>query len=64
MLQRCPKCQRKTRVQEGRKTIGRKTYWIKFCINCKTPLDLEEVEAETRLEKEAKERKPHTRGWL
>lgn len=50
-MQRCPKCERKTRVYYKRRLIKGKHYWITVCIKCRTPLDLEPFEKEGKRKK-------------
>lgn len=41
----CPKCARK-RYMERRKKAGKKWYWVKRCLHCKTEYDMEPVDGD------------------
>lgn len=45
MLQ-CPKCKRKKRVFTSlEKGEGKKKFWVSKCVECKTPIKLEDYES-------------------
>lgn len=38
----CPKCKRKRRVQTVLMMIKKRKYWVYKCVECKTPIEMDE----------------------
>lgn len=40
----CPKCKRKRRVFTSLVKVKNKKFWVEKCVECKTPIKMEEKE--------------------
>lgn len=44
----CPKCQRKKRIITVLVNLKKRKYWVSKCIECKTPIKLDEKEDDNK----------------
>ena len=46
-MRTCPQCKRKRRVVTSLMIVKKKKYWVSKCVECKTPITMEEKDEPT-----------------